>query len=166
MTKNFKKRNLLIVLSIVAAAVIALSVIYISGRADSKVSKEITIEDAEVLVKDTFKGLAQGHAAGALMVAKDAEITVNSIEFGNNRDAILNCSYSVYDMYSLISENKQVIIDHGYAVDQKLKASGSSAHVNATKIRQALASDLNELIKGAERTEGEITVTLYEVKRN
>lgn len=163
MAKNTNKLKLIICLSLIVAVVISLSAIYISGRAQSRVSKEISVSDAELLVKDTFKNLAQTYAEGARLVAKDAEIKVNSIEFGNNKDAILKCSYSVYDMSAVVSEHKQDIIDRGYAVSKSLKESNKTT--SATSIRQQMATYLNERVTSAERKSGEICVTLYEVKK-
>ncbi len=163
MTKNFKKRNLFIVLSIVAALIIAFSVIFVSGRTASRVLEEITVDEAEVLVNDTFGELPASLAGGAVLASEKSSFEVTDLKFGNNKDAILTVSYSVPDVASVISEHKQALIDEAYLIGQQLKADGKST--NATRIRQKLTPTLKALFEEAKMIEGETTVTLYEVSK-
>lgn len=163
MIKNFKKRNLLIALSIVAAAVIFLSVTYVMGRQGGRVSEEISVESAENLLKDTFKELPATIADGAIWTAEESSFKVKDIKFGTGKDAILTVSYSVPDVASVVSAHKQELIDEAYLIGQQLKADGKST--SATQIQIKLLKPLNALLEEAEMVEGETTVTLYEVSR-
>ena len=163
MIKNFKKRNLLIALSIVAAAVLFLSVTYVMGRQGGRVSEEISVESAENLLKDTFKELPATIADGAIWTAEESSFKVKDIKFGTGKDAILTVSYSVPDVASVVSAHKQELIDEAYLIGQQLKADGKST--SATQIQIKLLKPLNALLEEAKITEGETTVTLYEVSR-
>ena len=163
MIKNFKKRNLLIALSIVAAAVIALSVTYVIGRQGGRVSEEISVESAEALLADTFNELPATIADGAIWTAEESSFKVKDIKFGGSKDAILTVSYSVPDVASVVSAHKQELIDEAYLIGQQLKADGKST--SATQIQIKLLKPLNALLEEAKITEGETTVTLYEVSR-
>ena len=163
MTKNFKKRDRLIVLIIVAAVVIALSVVYISGRTASRVLEEVTVEEAQSLINDTFNELPASLASGSIWVSEESNFEVKGLKFGNNKDAILTVSYSVPDVATVISAHKQQLIDQAYLIGQQLKADGKST--NATKIRQKLTPTLKAILEEAEIKEGETTITLYEVSR-
>ncbi len=163
MVKNKKKiRNLIIWLCVAFVLVASFSFVYISGRMDSRVSAELDIQEAQSMVDATFNELPASLAAGSQKVLSEAEIKVNSIKYGNAKDLILSCDYSVADVKSVIAANKQELIDSAYEYAQQLKADGKST--NATKIRQKLQPRLNEILSTAKTVSGKIDITIYEVE--
>lgn len=164
MIKSAKnKKNLIIGLCLAVAFVVAFSVVYISGISGSRVSKEISVNEAQNIVDKTFEELPASLAAGAISVTEKAEITVDSLKYGNKKDVILTCSYSVPDIAKAVSTNKQALIDSAYSYAQQLKADGKST--NATRIRQKLKPMLTEIIDKAEISTDTIDVTLYETSK-
>lgn len=163
MTKTENKTKLIIILSVIAALVIGLSVIYISGRNGSRVSEEISTEDAAALLEDTFSELPDTLAAGAILANEKSSFEVKGLSFGTNKDALLTVSYSVPDIAAAISEHKQELIDEAYLIGQQLKADGKST--NATRIRQKLTPTMKAIFEAAEMKSGECVVTLYEVSK-
>ena len=158
-----KIRNLIICLCLVVAFVASFSVIYITGRTGGRVSEEISTAKAQEIIDTTFKGLPATLAHGANSVMEQATITVKAIEYGNSKDAIVTCDYSVSNVAAVIKNNKQELIDSAYSYAQQLKTDGKST--NATKIRQKLQPRLNEMFSEADKASGEIKITLYEVEK-
>ena len=160
-TKN--KKNIIIGLCLAVALVVAFSGIYIMGVSGSRVSKEISVSEAQSIVDKTFNELPASLASGAISASEKAEITVNSLKYGNSKDIILSCNYSVPDVAAAVSNNKQELIDSAYSYAQQLKADGKST--NATRIRQKLKPRLTEIIDGAQIATGTIDITLYEISK-
>ncbi len=156
-------RNLIIWFCVAAVFIASFSVIYISGRTGGRVSEKIDIQKAQNMVVSTFKELPTSLATGAKTVMENAKITVKSIEYGNSKNIVLSCDYSVADVASVINANKQELIDSAYAYAQQLKADGKST--NATKIRQKLQPRLTEMLGEANTVSGELDVTVYEVSK-
>lgn len=160
-TKNLK--NLIIGIVLAAAFLSFFAVTYIIGVSGSRVSKEISVDEAQKIVDTTFNELPASLATGAMFAVENAEITVKSIKYGNAKDAIVSCDYSVTDVASAVRANKQELIDTAYSYAQQLKADGKST--NATRIRQKLKPRLTEILGEAKTVKGSLDITLYEISK-
>ena len=159
--KNLKK--VIIWLCVLAVFVACFSFVYISGRAGGRVSEKIDMDQAQSLVDATFNELPASLASGAKKIMADGEITVTDIKYGNSKDVILSCDYTVVDVKTAINKNKQELIDSAYAYNQQLKSDGKST--SATKIRQKLQTRFEEIINDAEKISGQVEIVLYEVNK-
>lgn len=160
-TKNLK--NLIIWLCVTVAFVVAFSAIYISGINGGHVSEKISAEKAQSIIDTTVKELPASLAAGSKTVLEKAEITVKSVNYGNSKDVILTCDYSVTDVSTVFNTYKQELIDSAYKYAQQLKADGKST--SATKIRQKLQPRITEILDGAKVVTGSVDITLYEITK-
>lgn len=160
-TKNLK--NLIIWLCVTVAFVVAFLAIYISGINGGHVSEKISAEKAQSIIDTTVKELPASLAAGSKTVLEKAEITVKSVNYGNSKDVILTCDYSVTDVSTVFNTYKQELIDSAYKYAQQLKADGKST--SATKIRQKLQPRITEILDGAKVVTGSVDITLYEITK-
>ncbi len=159
--KNNKKLFTVIVSSvIVALLLIGIVVFAFSG---SRVSENISIDDAQSIVDTTFSSLGKPTAYAAKTVLDNVEIKVNSIKYGNNKDVILECTYRAIDVKNVVEKNKQDLVDSAYKFYIDGKADGKI--VNATKICLNISNDVSKLFDEAETVSGEVTLYLYEVSK-
>ncbi len=162
MLKKISKKTLIITLVFVALVGVIAGLI-VGSFADMKPSRELTPSEAEQIVSDTLKTLPKSVSTGAKQIAQNSSVTVNDIKYGNEKNIILDCTYSTIDIASAVEENKQNIMDSTYAKFIEGKKAGEMQ--NATRIRQSMAEELSALVDSAKPISGNITLTLYEVKK-
>lgn len=162
MLKKTSKKPLIITLVFVALIGVIAGFI-VGSFADMKPSREITPSQAEQIVIDTLKTLPKSVSTGAKQVAQNSSVTVNDIKYGNEKNIILDCTYSTIDIVSAVQEGKQDIMNSAYQKYAEGKKAGTMQ--NATKIRQSMAEELTSLVNSAKPISGNITLTLYEVKK-
>lgn len=162
MLKKTSKKPLIITLVFVALIGVIAGFI-VGSFADMKPSREITPSQAEQIVSDTLKTLPKSVSTGAKQVAQNSSVTVNDIKYGNEKNIILDCTYSTIDIASAVEEGKQDIMNSAYQKYAEGKQAGTMQ--NATKIRQSMAEELSALVDSANPISGKITLTLYEVKK-
>lgn len=162
MLKKTSKKPLILTLVFVALIGVIAGLI-VGSFADMKPSREITPSQAEQIVTDTLKTLPKSVSTGAKQVAQNSSVTVNDIKYGNEKNIILDCSYTTIDIASAVEEGKQDIMNSAYQKYAEGKQAGTMQ--NATKIRQSMAEELTSLVNSAKPKNGKITLTLYEVKK-
>ena len=117
-------------------------------------ASEITVEDAQQLLNKQFDEIAVSKAAK--YIAENNSISVKSVSYGDEKNAILSCSVDTVDAYGTISP----CYDEFLGADIKKK--------NGTMFKSALDFKLEfeEKILGiladAKRVENEIELVLYE----
>ncbi len=164
MIKIKSKKNLIVTICVTAVLVIALFSAVLLSFADMKFSKELSISEAQKIVDDTFSALPKSVAEGANQVFEKTKITVNSVDYGEEKNAILGCTYSSVDLVSAVTENKQSLIDCAYKHYFEGKQAGKMQ--NATKIRQAMSGDISSLVSEAKPVSGEVSLYVYEVGKD
>lgn len=162
MLKKTSKKPLILILVFVALIGVIAGLI-VGSFADMKPSRELTAAEAEQIVSDTLKTLPKSVSTGAKQVAQNSSVTVNDIKYGNEKNIILDCTYTTIDIASAVEENKQDIMNSAYTKYAEGKKAGTMQ--NATKIRQSMAEELSALVDSAKPKNGNITLTLYEVKK-
>lgn len=162
MFKKLGKKTL--ILTVVFLAVVGIVAGLIVGSfADMKPSRELTAAQAEKIVTDTLKELPKSVSSGAKQVAERSSVKVNDIEYGDEKNIILDCTYTTIDIASAVEVSKQNIMNSAYEKYAQGKQAGTMQ--NATKIRQSMAEELLAVVDSAEIAEGNITLVLYEVKK-
>jgi hypothetical protein len=99
-----KKKNS--VSKIIIAAVCVLVVCLVAFLAvelatelsQSKTGKEVTVEQMQAVIDKDFAELPATIAYGTKEIYKNMTVSVNSVEYGIERDVILNCSYSTLNV--------------------------------------------------------------------
>lgn len=156
--KHRKLRNTIIVTIILAVVCIGLYFAYNAGS--GPVSKKITVAEAQQIVDDTFNGIAKSTAQGAKIIMEGCEITVDSVEYGKNKDIILSCSYRALDVKGALQEKLELVMQDVYAFYQENEAAGKKT--NATKINLRIKSTISEYLDGADIINGTVTLYIYE----
>lgn len=162
MIKKISKKTIVWIGIIVILAGILAGLI-IGSYADMKPSREFTISEAEEFVNDAFKALPKSTAKGASSVSLNTSIKVNNIEYGEEKNIILDCSYSTVDIASAVEQNKQDLINAVYA--KSIEENTTGVKPNATKIRLLIIDEIMAICDKAEPISGDITLTLYEVEK-
>lgn len=158
--KNNKKRRLItIVACVLAAAVVAF--VILMAFSGSKVSRDVSVSEAQTIVDATFKELPKPTAMAAKTILDKTSVTVNSLRYGKEKDVILSCSYTAVDVKGVVEARKQEFVDAAYEVYADAKAGGSMA--NATKICLAVSKDIVAALNEAPTVSGTIDLYLYEV---
>ncbi len=135
----------------------------VGSFADMKPSREFTVTQAEEFINTALKNLPKTVSKGAVWVAEKSTVKVNSVKHGEEKNVILDCTYSTVDIAAAIEENKQLIINTAYS--KYIEGKNAGEMQNATKIRQAITEELLAVCETAKPTSGNITLTLYEVKK-
>ncbi len=128
---------------------------------DNKVSRDVSLSEAQQYVDKTFKSLPKVTAKGSKAVLAQTEIKVLDVKKGTERNFVLECEYSTLDAGAVISANKQALVDAAYLLTYNAEQEGKK--LNATKICQGIAPDFEAVLAGAEKKSGKITLYLYEV---
>ncbi len=163
MLKNKKTVKRLVIAAVaflLAAFVVGFTVF---SFASNKLSRDITVAEAQQIVDETLSDLPKVTAKGAKYIIESSEVKVESIKRGDERNFELSCSYNVLDAAAIVSEHKQELIDEAYAFYQEGAKEGKKP--NATKISQKLADKFGELLKTAKPVSGEIKLYVYEVNK-
>lgn len=160
MTQNKSKKRIIIAICAVALVVLTVVGAAAFGLFGSKVSKELTADEAQQIIYSELQSLPKPTSLGAGKIVDGIEIKVGSVKYGNEKDVIVQCSYSAPNIGGVVTTYKQQIVDAAYKIYYEGKQSGKMQ--NATKICLAVSKDMVAYIDAADRVEGEATLTLYE----
>jgi len=138
-------KTLIVRIASIILAVLIVGGLFIAELRRETSAGEISAEDAQTLLNDTFDAMAKNDVTKA--VAEVNYITVNEVSYGDERDIILDCTIETKDMYSAI----EPLCDEFLSSDVKKK--------NSTMFKSALDFKLefNEPIKALTESADEIT---------
>ncbi len=163
MTKTKSKAKLISTFCIVAVLVIAAICFVFYSFSDTKVSKELTVEECQIILDQTSAKLPKAVSAGAVHIFNRSEISVESVSYGSNKDIFLDCKVQTIDALKAIGENKSDMINSAYALYKEGKEAGGA--INATKLRLLMKEKIGQYLESAESITREVTLTLYEVEK-
>lgn len=158
MRRDKTKKNRIVALCAVAVILIGIITTLVIGITQNKTSVEIDVNGAQKIVYDTFNGIVPKTATGTKAIMEKMQLTVKDIEYGNEKNIILSCSYSVPDVKTAVQENKNAIIESTYAFFAE-----SERQPNATKIKQHVSEDMLKYLEGTPMLSGDVTLILYEI---
>ena len=158
MKNNKYLRYLVVALSVLAALGILIGVMAIAEKsAYGPVSKELTVAEAQAILDETLAKLPSSVADCAIYIVGESEVTVTSISYGEEKDAILSCTYKTIDVLGTVLAHKNEFL----TMDTTDPATGKA--MNATKIKLKVQEELLALFREAETLTGEVEIRLYEV---
>ncbi len=163
MTKNNAKQKKLIVAVIAAVLVLFVAVALIFSFKDTKVSKEISIKEAQALVEKQLQALPKPVASGAVAVVEKSTITVKDVSYGNNKDVILSCEYETVDVLTAVKNNQEDLVNTAYRLYQEEREAGKM--INATKLRLKMRELVSSYVEEAKAVSGKVTLYLYETEK-
>lgn len=160
MKKSFNKKKL-IALCVVLALVLSFTVALVISFVPQRVSREISTEEAHKIITSTIKELPRDTLGIAMQKTADSlELTVNNVEFGSNKDVIVNCSYSVIDINAIYKAHKADMFKK--VCDQYFNDAETGNMSNATALSISLFDDVNEYYSNTTMASGQVDVKIYE----
>ncbi len=158
MKKNKHLRSFLCVLIAVVSVVgLFAGSLFVESLIVPTKATEITTEQAQELIDTTLAGLPKGTAMVSKELLKNTSVTVTDIEYGDERDIKLTCSYKTLDIYNVINNNVDDILN----IDVNDPVTGKPK--NATKITLEVYSKIIEYLNSATVIEGNVDIYVYEV---
>ena len=155
----FKNKILLSILAVFLILAVVVGVV-LSSLSDNRVSKDITISEAQKIVDDAFSGIAKSSAQGAILILDKTEITVNNITYGFEKNIALDCTYSALDVKGALADKIDRLMQNAYQFYLKNEEAGKKT--NATKVNLLVKSDIVTALESASPVSGNITLNIYE----
>lgn len=160
MIKNKKLRLLAVIGIIILAAAAAFGIAVIVGNSNNTVKQEVTVAQAQAMVDKQLDELPTGVAMCARYLRQNTAVTVKSLEYGNQKNITLSCTYKTLDIYSVISENINELLN----IETENEKTGTKK--NATKIQLEIYDKLQPLLENAAVIEGEVDIEIYETENS
>lgn len=155
-TPLYKKYGFWIaVIAIVIVAAIGIELFV--ELSDNRVSNELSLEQCQQLVDTTFSELPVSNTGAAKYILDRTTITVESIEYGYEKDIILSCRYKTIDAKAVLLNELDgfMLKAYEYALS-KTKASGSDIDL------RCIRKPMLEKLEAAQPVSGTITLYIYE----
>lgn len=160
MKKSFNKKKI-IALCVALVLVLALAATIVISFIPQRVSREISADEAQKIISSTIKELPRDTLGIAMQKTADSlDLTVNSVEFGSNKDVIVDCSYNVIDIKTLYNTYKAEMFNK--VCQQYFDDAESGNMSNATALSISLFTDVNEYIANTTEISGNVVVKIYE----
>lgn len=160
-----KKKNSVskIIIAVICAAlvvgIVLLGVEFVREIGDSKTTVEVSVEQMQEVVDRDFASLPGSIAYGTKEILANVDVTVNSVEYGIEKDVILSCTYSTLDVASVLTTEKlNTILAEVYEFYL------TNGQVNATKIQIEFEEKIIDIIKSAKKIEGETEIRVYQME--
>lgn len=148
-----KTKKLIAVVSVVVILVAAIAAFAVSLNSSTKAT-EISVQDAEKFVNIETDEMAVTKTLAA--IADKNYIKVNNIEYGKERDIILNCTVSTPDVYGAVSP----LYNDFMSAD--VKKPNSTMFKSALDFKLEFEKDILPLIDSSEVKKTDCTITLYQ----
>ena len=160
-----KKKNSVskIIIAVICAAlvvgIVLFGVEFVREIGDSKTTVEVSVEQMQEVVDRDFASLPGSIAYGTKEILANVDVTVNSVEYGIEKDVILSCTYSTLDVASVLTTEKlNTILAEVYEFYL------TNGQVNATKIQIEFEEKIIDIIKSAKKIEGETEIRVYQME--
>lgn len=119
-------------------------------------ASEITVDEAEKFVNEQFDEIAISKATKH--IADRNSIKVNSVSYGEEKNAILSCTVKTLDTYAVVSPK----YDEFLSADIKKK--NGTMFKSALDFKLEFEDKLVELLGGAEEKTSEVKLVMYETQ--
>lgn len=161
MKRNNAKKVIITEIIIAALLVLVFATVVIIDTLGTKASVELTNEQAQTVLDETFNNLPFTGAVTASRVIEGTQITVTDVSNRSDKEIVVTCDYSTIDIFNVYSSNKDAIFSDVYNYSEAEKTNGNM--VNATKIRLYMDKQIAELTASAPKIEGSVQISIYEM---
>jgi polar amino acid transport system permease protein/polar amino acid transport system substrate-binding protein len=161
--KKKTQRKILIYLSVVLIAIAAVFATYGVQKLTNKLSYEISVEEAQEIIEDAVFALPNNVSPGAKFVAENMTIKANSVSFGTDKNAIVECDFSAPAIGEVVVANIEKYMSGAYSFYEQRKAEGKKT--NSTNIKLHLAKVIEEDIRTAGFENGKVNIEIYETAK-
>lgn len=154
MTK--KQRRLLTWLAVVVLVLATLGAELLREQKNRNLTVSVTLEEAQQLVNEAVKALADPGSEGALAIADQIQITVHSIREGEEKNLFFSCTYQTVDAYHAVSEIADGLMN------LPLNNPDTDRRWNATQIKLKLQGQVADAIRAGKPLRGEVEIEMCE----
>lgn len=119
-------------------------------------AEELTAEEAHKIITDELSALPKKISGASLALAERIEVTVKEIEYGDERDVRVLCSYKTVDFLSVIEENINGLLN------VRLEDPSTGRPKSSVEFMLEIEPKMIALVDTAATVEGEVEVTLYQ----
>ena len=148
----------LIFLAVIAVIIAA---VFLIGSLGNRTSATLDIEQAQILIDDTFAALPKSVAKSAILLSEMTEIKVDSVNYGNEKDIILGCTYNTVNISKAVSESKESLFDRAYGFYMDNASEGKKT--NAMKVMLEVDDIINSALENAEPLTGNVDIYVYQM---
>lgn len=142
---------------ILVAIVIFLGIELALELSDVHVSEELTAEQCQIIVDKAFNDLPKSKTSATKYIIDNTKITVDTVEYGYEKDIILSCTYSTVDTKGAMMDNLDSLMESAYAYSVK-KAKSSGSDIDLRCVRKPTL----QYLRNAETVTGNVTMYIYE----
>ena len=163
--KKQKKNGRLIAVAVVLAVIAAvIAVTYIQQRIHGRLSREVSVEEAQQIVDDTLSALPNSVSMGAKYLAANTKVKVQSVAFGGNKDVVLTCTYETKDIKTVVEQGIAGYIAAAY--EMYLDNESQGIKTNATKVMLTVSKAIQADLEQAQTLTGSLEMRIYETEEN
>ena len=124
---------------------------------DNRVKNELSVAECQKIIDDTFQNLPVSPSGASKLILDQSKITVESVEYGVEKNIILSCTYQTIDTKGALLGELNTLASSAYEYAQsKAKVSGSDIDLKCVR------KPILELLKTAGPVSGSITLEIYE----
>ena len=166
---NKKKKKILttknIVLGLLVVAVVVFAVyVAVKQNLAMNVSEILTVSEAQEVIDERISLLPKAQAPTAVYITENMSITAKDVVKGEEKNLLVMCDVSTYDIYDVVEENLDEYLSLAYEIDSDRVANGMPK-ANSTVVRQGIKDRFTKDFEGARKVEKEIELTLYETAK-
>lgn len=145
-------------LCILLVAVVAFLGIELARElSDGHVSQELSAAQCQSIIDDSFNSLPVSKTGASKLIIENTKITVQDVQYGNEKDIILTCAYETIDVKGALLNELDALATTAYEYSQtKTKVSGSDIDLKCVR------KPVLELLKNAQPISGTVTMVIYE----
>ena len=168
---NTKKKKKLLTTKNVFLALVCLGIVgfalyvVIAQNMASKVSRELSLEEAQAVIDERITSLPKAQADVATYIAENMSIEVKSVKSGDDKSLIVDCDVVTFDLYNIVSANLDEYLTLAYNIDNERIEKGLPK-ANSTVIRQQIKSYFNEDFETASKIKKSTQLRIYEIADN
>lgn len=145
---------------VAAILILTLVCVYFIQTHQNKLSKEITVSQAQEILESNLDNLPNVVATGTKAIFDNSSVKINNMTYGNEKNLILECSYSTFDVKGVIENNLNDYLSSAYELYLFNNEAGKKT--NATKIKLHITEQFKEDIENAKPINGNITLEFFE----
>lgn len=148
-------KNKKLKITLVSVVLIALIIGALAFSINSSTqAQKLSVEESQTIVNDIIDSMATKEVSKE--IAKKTDIKVNSLEYGDEKNIILDCDVESVDVYSKIKPS----YDKFLSTD--VKKPNSTMYKSVTNFRMEFEKDIVSLIDEADKTTKNIKIELFD----
>ena len=153
------RRNFLIALISVLVVIGIVGGALLIDRFNRKASVDLDLEEAQTLVDSTLDSLPLNIADSSKYIRSQTKVTVNSLEYGTDRDIRISCTFETIDVLTTVENNTNDLLREANTPNKNGRPK------NATEIMLEIEPKLQALLASAPKLTGEVDIVYYDVKK-